>query len=46
MSKPAFTFAAATKRSLDSRDNASVKMVCLALVLALFTLACRIAAVW
>jgi hypothetical protein len=46
MRKSAFTFAAARERSVGSRDDASVKMVCLALTLALFALACRIATVW
>jgi hypothetical protein len=39
---------AATKAALDAgrRNNAPLELVCLALVLALFTLACRIAAIW
>jgi hypothetical protein len=38
---------AATKASPDARSgNAPVELVCLALALALFTLACRIATIW
>jgi hypothetical protein len=39
---------AATKDPLDAgrRNNAPIELVCLALVLALFTLACRIATIW
>ena len=44
----AILFAKARKGSfpIASRDNASLTAVCLALTLAVFTLACRIAAVW
>jgi hypothetical protein len=41
--------AAAARPSLpapDSRDGASVQLVCLALVLALIALACRIVSIW
>ena len=33
-------------RAPDSRDSASVQLVCLALVLALVALACRIVSIW
>jgi hypothetical protein len=48
MRKPAAEIAAATKASLLSGrpDEASVQLVCLALVLALSVLAFRIASVW
>jgi hypothetical protein len=48
MRKPPAPSIAATKTSPDTgrRDNAPVELVCLALALALFTLACRIATVW
>ncbi|HJZ19565.1 MAG TPA: hypothetical protein VJ226_01325 [Bradyrhizobium sp.] len=37
---------AATKDDDGRRNNAPIELVCLALVLALFTLACRIATIW
>jgi hypothetical protein len=46
MRKPAAETATATKASLLSRDEASMRLVCLALVLALLVLAARIASVW
>jgi len=48
MQPRAILFAKARKASfpIGSRDNAPVAAVCLALTLAVFTLACRIAAVW
>jgi hypothetical protein len=48
MRKPAAAPVAAGKASLPagSRDNAPVELVCLALVLALLALACRIATIW
>jgi hypothetical protein len=48
MRKPAAKTAAATKASLLSgrRDEASMQLVCLALMLALLVLAARIASVW
>ncbi len=48
MRKPAAETAAATKASLLSggRREAPVQLVCLALVLALFVLASRIASIW
>jgi hypothetical protein len=48
MQPRAILFAKARKAflPLGSRDNAAVAAVCLALTLAVFTLACRIAAVW
>jgi hypothetical protein len=48
MRKPAATPVAASKASLPagSLDNAPVELVCLALVLALLALACRVASIW
>jgi hypothetical protein len=42
------TAAAMTKTPsrIDSHDNAPVETVCLALMLALLALACRIASIW
>jgi len=48
MRKPAAASVAARKTSLPagSQGDAPVKVVCLALVLALLALACRIATIW
>jgi hypothetical protein len=48
MRKSPVTSATATKTSLDAgrQGDAPVELVCLALALALFTLACRIATIW
>jgi hypothetical protein len=48
MRKPAAAPVAASKPSLPagSRDNAPAELVCLALVLALLALACRVASFW
>jgi hypothetical protein len=48
MRKPDVTPTASTKFSLPvgSRDQASVELVCLALALAVFVLAFRIADIW
>jgi hypothetical protein len=48
MRKPAATPVAASKASVPagSSDDAPVELVCLALVLALLALACRIASIW
>jgi hypothetical protein len=48
MRKPAAAPVAASKAPLPagSRDNAPVELVCLALVLALLALACRVASIW
>jgi hypothetical protein len=48
MRKPAAETATAAKASLSSgrRDEASVQLVCMALVLALLVLAARIASIW
>jgi hypothetical protein len=48
MRKRAAASVAARKAYLPagSRDDAPVKLVCLALALALFALACRIASIW
>jgi hypothetical protein len=48
MRKPAAASVAARKAHLPvgGRDDASVELVCLALVLALLALACRIASIW
>jgi hypothetical protein len=48
MRKPAAETAATAKASLLSgrRDEASVQLVCLALMLALLVLAARIASIW
>jgi hypothetical protein len=48
MRKPAAASVAARKAHLPAggRDDASVELVCLALVLALLALACRIASIW
>jgi hypothetical protein len=47
MRKPDAVSAAAAKPSLPaSRDGAPVRIVCLALLLALGALACRIASIW
>jgi hypothetical protein len=48
MRKPTTTGFAATKPSLpaDGRGNAPVELVCLALALAVLTLAFRIASIW
>jgi hypothetical protein len=48
MRKPAAAPVAASKASAPagSRDDSPVEVVCLALVMALLALACRIASVW
>jgi hypothetical protein len=46
MREHAFTIATAKGRSAEKQNLSSVKMICLALTLALFTLAFRIAVVW
>jgi hypothetical protein len=48
MRKPPATSVTATQASLDAgrQGDAPVELVCLALALALFTLACRIATIW
>jgi hypothetical protein len=48
MRKPSTARAAATKPSLpaDGRGNAPAELVCLALALAVLTLAFRIASIW
>jgi hypothetical protein len=48
MRKPAAASVAARKAHLPAggRDDASVELVCLALLLALLALACRIASIW
>jgi hypothetical protein len=48
MRKPAAASVAARKAPVPagSRDDAPVELVCLALVLALLALACRIASIW
>jgi hypothetical protein len=48
MRNPDTASVAARKASLPagSRDNGPVELVCLALVLALLALACRIASIW
>jgi hypothetical protein len=48
MRKPAAASAAASKAPLpaDSRDLAPLEVVCLALALAVFVLAARIASIW
>jgi hypothetical protein len=37
---------AARNEAVDARDRAGVQLVCLALVLALVTLSCRIFSIW
>jgi hypothetical protein len=46
MRKPAVALARKAPSSADGRDRAPIEMVCLALTLAIFALACRIASIW